>query len=172
MTGPKAGIELVFDRLPSHRARKHQQRHRQARWHDTLSFEGETGPYVQYAVVRATNIFRKGGLDPDLPARDFAEEELAGFLNPRGSDEIWELWLVASKTSYVVDQSILSTEPAHVAKHVFQLAQLFNTFYHRYPILTEEDESRKKFLLATVAVVRRELIRALAVMGIEAPPVM
>ena len=59
-----------------------------------------------------------------------------------------------------------------LAKHVFQLAQLFNTFYHHYPILTEPDEARKKFLLATVAVVRRELIRALAVMGISAPPVM
>jgi len=55
---------------------------------------------------------------------------------------------------------------------VFQLAQLFNTFYHRYPILTEPDESRKKFLLATAAVVRRELLRALAVMGITVPPVM
>jgi arginyl-tRNA synthetase len=55
---------------------------------------------------------------------------------------------------------------------VFQLAQLFNTFYHRYPILSEEDEERKKFLLATAGVVRRELIRALGVMGIEAPLVM
>jgi arginyl-tRNA synthetase len=52
------------------------------------------------------------------------------------------------------------------------LAQLFNTFYHRYPILSEEDEARKKFLLATAAVVRRELIRALGVMGITVPPVM
>jgi len=52
------------------------------------------------------------------------------------------------------------------------LAQLFNTFYHRYPILTETDETRKKFLLATIAVVRRELIRSLAVMGITVPTVM
>jgi arginyl-tRNA synthetase len=59
-----------------------------------------------------------------------------------------------------------------LAKHVFQLAQLFNTFYHRHPILAEADEQRKKFLLATAAVVRRELIRALAVLGIEVPPVM
>jgi arginyl-tRNA synthetase len=55
---------------------------------------------------------------------------------------------------------------------VFQLAQLFNTFYHRYPILAEPDEQRKKFLFATTAVVRRELIRALAVMGITIPSAM
>jgi arginyl-tRNA synthetase len=88
------------------------------------------------------------------------------------ADELWELWLAASKTAYVIDQCIATTEPAYLAKHVFQLAQLFNTFYHRYPILTEPDESRKKFLLATAAVVRRELIRALGVMGIEVPAVM
>jgi arginyl-tRNA synthetase len=143
---------------------------------DALSFEGETGPYAQYAVVRATNIFRKGGMDADEfcrnVARNVAGEELARSLAGQDSDELWELWLAASKTAYVIAQCIATTEPAYLAKHVFQLAQAFNTFYHRYPILTEPDESRKKFLLATVAVVRRELIRALAVMGIEVPPVM
>jgi arginyl-tRNA synthetase len=72
----------------------------------------------------------------------------------------------------VIDQCIATTEPAYLAKHVFQLAQLFNTFYHRYPILSEEDEARKTFLLATAGVARRELIRALGVMGVEAPRVM
>jgi len=143
---------------------------------DALSFEGETGPYVQYAVVRATNIFRKGGMDPDAPARELAgglsQDELAAFFNADGGNEIWELWLAAAKTTYVVDQSILTAEPAHLAKHVFQLAQSFNTFYHRHPILAEPDARRKSFLLATAAVVRRELIRALGVMGIEVPPVM
>ena len=59
-----------------------------------------------------------------------------------------------------------------MAKYAFQLAQVFNNFYHRHHILTEPDEGRKKFLMATAAVVRRELIRALAVMGISVPPVM
>jgi arginyl-tRNA synthetase len=143
---------------------------------DALSFEGETGPYAQYAVVRATNIFRKGGMDVDKFSRDegpaIPAEEFARFLRGENGDELWELWLAASKTAYVIDQCMATTEPAYLAKHVFQLAQLFNTFYHRYPILTEPDEARKKFLLATAAVVRRELIRALGVMGIEVPPVM
>ncbi len=143
---------------------------------DALSFEGETGPYAQYAVVRATNIFRKGGLDPDAFCRDVvcnvSLADLTQFLTGEVANELWELWLVASKTSYVIDQCIATTEPAYLAKHIFQLAQLFNTFYHRYPILSEEDEARKDFLLATAGVVRRELIRALGVMGVEAPRVM
>ena len=170
---------------------------------DALSFEGETGPYAQYAVVRATNIFRKGGLDPETFCRDVARyvsssrtpasgevasgevasgEVASGevasnvstgkFLTGEGADELWELWLAASKTSYVIDQCIATTEPAYLAKHAFELAQLFSYFYHRHPILTEADEEKKKFLLATAAVVRRELIRALAVMGISVPPVM
>ena len=64
------------------------------------------------------------------------------------------------------------SEPAYLAKHAFQLAQHFNNFYHRHHILTEEDEGRKRFLLATAAVVRRELIAILATMGIAVPPVM
>ncbi|HYA24719.1 MAG TPA: arginine--tRNA ligase [Terriglobales bacterium] len=143
---------------------------------EALSFEGETGPYAQYAVVRATNIFRKGGIDPESFDRDVAShvstEEYARHLSGVENNEIWELWLAAAKTSYIVDQCIATTEPAYLAKHVFQLAQLFNTFYHRHPILTEPDESRKRFLLATAAIVRRELIRALAIMGITLPAVM
>jgi arginyl-tRNA synthetase len=143
---------------------------------EALSFEGETGPYAQYAVVRATNIFRKGGFDPEDFGRDVARyvspADLSKFLTGEANNDFWELWLASSKTSFVIDQSIATTEPAHLAKHVFQLAQLFNTFYHRYPILTEADEPRKMFLLSTIAVVRRELLRSLAVMGITVPPVM
>jgi arginyl-tRNA synthetase len=143
---------------------------------DALSFEGDTGPYAQYAVVRASNIFRKGGFDPDGYGRDAASQvsadDFAKYLSGPAGNDIWELWLAAAQTSYIVSQCIATTEPAYLAKHVFQLAQLFNTFYHRYPILSEADESRKKFLLLTAAVVRRELIRLLGVMGISVPPVM
>jgi arginyl-tRNA synthetase len=141
---------------------------------DALSFEGETGPYAQYAVVRAANIFRKGGYDPEqfLATRAPSAKEFSKYLGPPDANDIWELWLTASKTSYVVSQCIATTEPAYLAKHAFQLAQMFNTFYHRYPILIEPDEARKRFLLITAALARRELIRVLAVMGITVPPVM
>ena len=143
---------------------------------EALSFEGETGPYAQYAVVRASSIFRKAGLDADTFADDVAAKfpaaDFAPYLTGEGANEIWELWLASSQTSSVIDQCVATTEPAYLAKHVFRVAQLFNTFYHRHPILSETDEKRKLFLLATVAVVRRELIRSLAVMGITVPPVM
>ena len=143
---------------------------------EALSFEGETGPYAQYAVVRATSIFRKAGFDPDtfLAGTDgkIGAANLANFLAGESANEIWELWLASSKTSSVIDQCIATTEPGYLAKHVFQLGQLFNHFYHSHPILTEADDGRKRFLLATVAVVRRELIRCLVVMGITVPPVM
>jgi len=141
---------------------------------EALSFEGETGPYAQYAVVRAASIFKKAAIDPDTFFQDSSVSSVAftKFLTGDNADEFWELWLAASKTSYIVNQCISTTEPAYLAKHAFQLAQLFNAFYHRHPILSETDESRKQFLLATVAIVRRELIRTLAVMGITVPPVM
>jgi arginyl-tRNA synthetase len=141
---------------------------------EALSFEGETGPYAQYAVVRATNIFRKGGFDPDkfVGSNGASNEDFEKYLSGESGNGIWELWLAAAKTSFVVGQCIAATEPAYLAKHVFQLAQLFNTFYHQHPILIEPDQNRKRFLLTTVAVVRRELIRLLAVMGIAAPAAM
>jgi arginyl-tRNA synthetase len=143
---------------------------------EALSFEGETGPYAQYAVVRAGSIFKKAGIDPDVFSKEISSKaspaELVQFLTGEAGNEIWELWLAASKTRYIVDQCIATTEPAYLAKHAFQLGQLFNTFYHRHPILSETDENRKQFLLATVAVVRREMIRVLDVMGVTVPPVM
>jgi arginyl-tRNA synthetase len=134
---------------------------------DALSFEGETGPYVQYAIVRATNIFRKAGLS--------AEEILAGQIDLRllkEDDELWELWLRAGQVSSMIEQCISTTEPAYAAKFAFQLAQQFNNFYHKHHILTETDETKKSFLLATAAVVRRALIQSLDFMGIGAPSVM
>ncbi len=143
---------------------------------EALSFEGETGPYAQYAVVRAASIFKKAEIDPDNfcsnITRNVSAADLAQFLTGENGDEFWELWQAAAKTSYIVDQCIATTEPAYLAKHAFQLAQMFNAFYHRHPILSEADEKRKQFLFATVAVVRRELTRTLAVMGITVPPAM
>ena len=147
---------------------------------DALSFEGETGPYAQYAVVRAMNIFRKGGFDPAKFIADAQQDgpssvstvEFAKYLDGPEGDAIWELWLTAAKTSFVVRQCIATTEPAYLAKHAFQMAQLFNTFYHRHPILVEADEGRKAFLLTTAAVVRRELTRVLSALGISVPSVM
>jgi len=141
---------------------------------DALSFEGETGPYIQYAVVRIRNIFRKGGTSPEaaLAALGAAHGGVSDYLNGETNDDIWALWLRAGRFSLVLEQCIGASEPAYLAKHAFQLAQEFNNFYHKHHILTEEDAARKTFLLATAAVVLRELVQALALLGIESPEAM
>jgi arginyl-tRNA synthetase len=139
---------------------------------DALSFEGETGPYIQYAVVRARNIFRKAGASPETVLAEFAElvpAALAGYLN---GEDIWALWLRAGRRTLVLEQCITTSEPAYLAKHAFQLAQEFNNFYHKHHILTEEDPARKIFLLAAAAVALRELVEVLSWLGIESPEAM
>ena len=141
---------------------------------DALSFEGETGPYIQYAVVRARNIFRKAETTPEAVFAEFsaahgtASEYLAGDEN----EDIWALWLRAGRRTMVLEQCIATSEPAYLARHAFQLAQEFNDFYHKHHILTEEDPARRTFLLATAAVALRELIEVLSWLGIEGPEAM
>jgi arginyl-tRNA synthetase len=140
---------------------------------DALSFEGETGPYIQYAVVRIRNIFRKGGTSPEAALAELAEiAELGKHLSGCENEDIWALWLRTSRFSLVLDQCIAASEPAYLAKHAFQLAQEFANFYHKHHILTEEDPTRRSFLLATAAVTLRELVRSLALLGIESPEAM
>ncbi|HTM17248.1 MAG TPA: arginine--tRNA ligase [Terracidiphilus sp.] len=139
---------------------------------DALSFEGETGPYIQYAVVRARNIFRKGSFTPEAVLREFAGSDPGAFLMGDVGDDIWSLWLRAGRRSAVLDQCISTSEPAYLAKHAFQLAQEFNNFYHKHHVLTEIDPERRMFLLATAAVTMRELITVLDMLGIESPEAM
>ena len=155
---------------------------------DALSFEGETGPYIQYAVVRARNIFRKGDTTPESVLAEFASqqvsesasqqvsklapEKLAEYLQGEADEDIWALWLMAARRTMVLEQCITTSEPAYLAKHAFQLAQEFNNFYHRHNILKEEDPAKKMFLLATAAVAMRELILMLSWLGIESPEAM
>ncbi len=140
---------------------------------DALSFEGETGPYIQYAVVRARNIFRKAGTTPEAELAEFAKlAELDGYFHGEDAEDIWALWLRSARRTLVLEQCIATSEPAHLAKHAFQLAQEFNNFYHKHHILTEEDSARKTFLLATAAVALRELVLALSWLGIESPEAM
>jgi len=139
---------------------------------DALSFEGETGPYIQYAVVRARNIFRKAGITPEAALAEFAAIDSTSYLEGEAAQDIWALWLRAARRTLVLEQCITSSEPAYLAKHAFQLAQEFNNFYHKHHILTEEDPARKAFLLATAAVALRELVEVLSWLGIESPEAM
>ncbi len=139
---------------------------------DALSFEGETGPYLQYAVVRTRSIFRKAGTTPEAALAGLRGLDLAPYLSGPGTEGIWDVWLRTAKTTLLLDQCIQTAEPAYLAKHAFQLAQDFSNFYRLHHILSEEDPARKALLLATAAVTHRELIRSLAWLGISAPEVM
>ena len=143
---------------------------------DALSFEGETGPYIQYAVVRARNIFRKANTTGEAVLAEFtslAESgKIGGYLEGEAAEDIWALWLRAARRTLMLEQCIGTSEPAYLAKHAFQLAQEFNNFYHRHHILNEENPARKTFLLATAAVALRELVVVLAWLGIESPEAM
>ncbi len=140
---------------------------------DALSFEGETGPYVQYSCVRAANIFRKAGVtEAEALAGLPALPELEALLGSEEGTSLWETWLAASRLTALVEQTISAAEPAVLTKYAFTLAQQFNNFYHRHHILNETDATKKALLLATAAVARREMVRALGYLGIEAPAVM
>ncbi len=139
---------------------------------EALSFEGETGPYVQYAAVRARNILRKleerGEQVPDF-ARELSAEAMERQLR---SEDFWQVLLAASKAASAVDRAVAAGEPANVAKYAFQLAQAFNNFYHQYPIIHEQDREKKVFLLWMTDFFRRQIETTLDVLGIEVPPYM
>ncbi|MEN6606827.1 MAG: DALR anticodon-binding domain-containing protein, partial [Bryobacteraceae bacterium] len=139
---------------------------------EALSFEGETGPYVQYAAVRARNILRKleekGGSLPDF-SRELNAQAMGRQL---ASEDFWQLVLAISKAGAAIERAIASGEPAHVAKYAFQLAQAFNNFYHEYPVLQEPDRERKTFLLWMTDYFGRQLEQTLSILGIEVPQYM
>jgi arginyl-tRNA synthetase len=136
---------------------------------EALSFEGETGPYVQYAAVRASNILRKleekGERVPDFRA-ELSED---AFRRQLQSEDFWQVLLAASKADASLERAVAAGEPAHVAKYAFQLAQAFNNFYHLYPIIHEQDREKKVFLLWMTDFFRIQLEDTLDVLGIEVP---
>jgi arginyl-tRNA synthetase len=140
---------------------------------EALSFEGETGPYVQYAVVRATNIFAKlkerDGIDPASIAGHVTPLSASALTNGEEADELWGLILEASRLDELAESAIRSLEISHVAKFAFGLAQAFNAFYHRQPILKEEREDVRLWRAAAVAYCRQQLTLALNVMGCQVP---
>jgi arginyl-tRNA synthetase len=141
---------------------------------EALSFEGESGPYLQYAVVRGNNIFNKlrERLGLDERAVGAALGNTPAETLTSGSDESHEVWgliLEAARLDEVVDQAVRTLELSVVAKYAFSLAQSFNAFYHRYPILNEENANARIWRAAAVAFCRNQLGRALDLMGCTVP---
>jgi arginyl-tRNA synthetase len=135
---------------------------------DALSFEGETGPYCQYAVVRIRGIRRKGA-EAHAARATVTAETARKLLGDAEGIALWEVLRTAGSLDWAMDAVIGAQEPAFVAKYAFQLAQAFNNFYHKHHILSEADEQKRAFLLGLTEIVERELVHALDLLGIEAP---
>ena len=141
---------------------------------EALSFEGESGPYIQYAVVRANNIFQKvqqrDNLDEQALLASLKDVPAAELTGENGGHELWSLVLDAARLDEIVEQVIRSLEFSVLAKYAFSLAQAFNAFYHRSPILNEERDDVRRWRAGAIIYLRDQLTRALNLMGIDVPP--
>jgi arginyl-tRNA synthetase len=147
---------------------------------EALSFEGETGPYCQYAAVRANSIFRKldaGALAEAAQVLSEATEagasgetqNVAQVFEGEGGDEIWSLVMLAARFEDAINTSASTAEPAHLAKYTFNLARSFNLFYHRHRIIVEENRTRRAVLIKVADIARSQLTAALSTLGIAVP---
>jgi len=141
---------------------------------EALSFEGESGPYIQYAVVRANNIFQKlqqrDGLDEAALLKALGDVPPGELDGANGTHELWGLVLDAARLDEVVEQVVRSLEFSVLGKYAFTLAQAFNAFYHRAPILNEERDDVRRWRAAAVIYLRNQLRTALDLMGVDVPP--
>ncbi len=141
---------------------------------EALSFEGETGPYLQYTAVRLNSIFRK--LE-EREGRTLAAVGEAGREHPPAMSTLpaqeqadaWGLLTLSSQLDDEVLRSIEALEFSHLAKYAFSLCQACNGYYHKYPVLNEEDAGLKAVRLQVLYSARDVLVRALDLMGIPVP---
>jgi arginyl-tRNA synthetase len=131
---------------------------------EALNFEGDTGPYLQYSLVRADNIFRK------VEERGLAEtEEKSSDAADGWDDDLWALVLDAATIPEVAERAVDSLELSTLARHAFGLAQAFNHFYHRQPIVSEKDAAVRARRLAVARIFRRAMSQLLELLGIPEP---
>lgn len=150
---------------------------------EALSFEGETGPYCQYAAVRANSIFRKlevrtGSGSDRLKSDEVTDayklisqnkQQVAAVLDGEAGNEIWSLIMLAARLEEANAQAAASAEPAFLARYTFNLAKAFNLFYHRHRIIAEEDATKRAVLITVADFTRRQLTSALRILGISVP---
>jgi len=140
---------------------------------EALAFEGETGPYLQYAVVRARNILAKlqerDGVDEGGIIRFLETIDRSAIEDGEDGDALWNLVLEAARLDEMVETAVRTLELSAVAKYAFSLAQAFNAFYHSQQILREERVPVRMWRAVAVIYVRRQLTLALSLMGCGVP---
>ncbi len=141
---------------------------------EALAFTGETGPYLQNAVVRARNIFTKLEADGRQLSTllDRARGlDLVGMLTGEEGDEVWSLLLLLARTEEVVEQAVRSQEAAVVAKHAFSVAQAFHSYYQKpkYSLLYADSEDARAFRTLVVSIFVGQVEALLGLLGIPIP---
>ncbi len=140
---------------------------------EALSFEGESGPYLQYAAVRAGNIFSKlrdrEGLDEAAIAAAIAHLPTDALASGEDADALWDLVLACGRLDEIAEVTVRTLEPAVLAKYAFSLSQAFSGFYHRCPILPEERQDVRMWRAAAASYFRQQMTRSLALMGVAVP---
>jgi arginyl-tRNA synthetase len=139
---------------------------------EALSFEGESGPYLQYAVVRAAGIFEKmsaAGGPGEAEAARWALDDDLDLPEGEGAEEHWALALETARFQETVAQAVEALELSQIAKQAFGLAQRFNAFYHKYPVMKEPDARWRKARVVLTRLFRAQMCRALDLMGIPVP---
>ncbi len=134
---------------------------------EALSFEGESGPYLQYSLVRSKNIHRR--LRQEGISADVSAEDVAALPGELWTEDLWDLILEVAQTGETVEKATETLELSLVARHALEIAQRFNALYHRHPILQEKDPQVRASRLATVQIFRRGLETLGELLGIPVP---
>ena len=154
-TAKQVGVgALVFQELSNSRIKDYQ-----FSWERTLSFEGETGPYVQYSYARCCSLIEKSEFEPSTDI-DFS-------LIARNPDAM-EIVRVLTSFDDVLMRSLNRNEPHHIARFVLDLSQAFNKFYHDNHILSETEDVQKAYI-SLVESVKNGIHNALYLLGMESP---
>ncbi|MGN0375733.1 MAG: arginine--tRNA ligase [Butyrivibrio sp.] len=125
------------------------------------SFEGDTGPYILYTIVRIKSILKKYEAEGGVVNG-------CGIVNPASESET-SLMLALSNLSEVIDSAFYETAPHKICKYVYDLSNAFNHFYHETKILSEQNEGRKKGYIALISLTKDVLVTCIDLLGIEAP---
>jgi len=134
---------------------------------EALNFEGESGPYLQYSLVRVKNIRRKlreAGLADEVGAAEIGALPAGHF-----SDDLWDLILEVAQTGETVEKAAESLELSLIARHALGLAQRLNALYHKHPILQEPDAPVRAARLAAILIFRRGLESVAELLGVPVP---
>ena len=151
---------VVFNELSNNRIKDYT-----FKWDQILNFDGETGPYVQYTHARCASLLRKAGEDIVAKAQDSKNVDFALLAK---SDSAYELTKLIYAFPGVVEQAGEKYEPSIITRHIIDIAQCFNKFYHDEHIIVD-DEVEKTSKIALVIATKRVIATGIGLLGMKAP---